>query len=205
MRLESKVRFTVSMALLILGATSLTLKGQASESQDLEFEIIDSGDLSGYWEETHIVVRNETEWANVWENHTLFCVSTCGAHPPRPNIDFSEKMVICAFMGRRSTAGYSVSVERIWVENEEIHVEIVHRDPANGLFVAQVITYPYVFVSLEKMEVDLVFHVKEERVHVEYTQIPEFPVTMFALSAFIALSLFAGVTTKSSKKAKPIE
>lgn len=200
MRLESKLRFTASIVLLILGATSLILKGQAPESQNLEFEIIDSGDISGYWEETYFVVRNETEWANVWENHTRFCVSTCGAYPPRPDIDFSEKMVICAFMGRRPTAGYSVSVERIWVEEEEIHVEIVHRDPANGSFVAQVITYPYVFVSLEKMEVDMVFHVGKERVHVEYIAIPEFPVTVLALSAFLVLSLSIGVITKSSKK-----
>ena len=193
---ESKMRFTFFIAILFLSVTLLILNGQALESQDLEFEIFDSGDLSGYWEETYLVVRNETEWADVWEKHTRFCVSTGGEHPPLPEISFSEKMVICAFRGQCSTAGYSVSVERIRVENEEIHVEILHHEPANGSFVAQVITYPYVFVSLEKMEVDLVFHVKEDLVHVEYAQIPEFPVGMLVLSVFILLSLFAGVIVK---------
>ena len=196
MRSESKMRFTVFITILFLGVTSLILNGQTSENQDLEFEIFDIGDQSGYWEETYLVVRNETEWADVWEKHTLLCVSTGGEHPPRPEISFSEKMVICTFRGRCSTAGYSVSVERIWAENEKIHVEIVHHDPANCSFVAQVITYPYVFVSLEKMEADLVFHVKEDLVHVEYTKIPEFPVGTLVFSAFILYSLFVGVIVK---------
>lgn len=52
---------TVFLLLLMLGVAFLN-GGYASESQEVKFEIIESGDISGYGEEAYFVVRTESEW-----------------------------------------------------------------------------------------------------------------------------------------------
>lgn len=168
--------------------------------QDLEFEVIASGDISGYTEETYLVIKNEAESVETWENHSArivcpehwieFWENRTGSIPSTSeysDINFSKKMVVCAFMGERRTAGYSITVGRIWVEDEQIHVEMINSSPSDKLVVAHVLTYPYIFVSVERKDVNVVFEVTEEDgSKVEYV-LPEMPTPIFA---FIALITF---------------
>lgn len=185
MRRKNELCFAVFLALSLLSTISLiTKRSQASENQDVEFEVIDWGDQSGYAEEGYIVVKNETEWARVWEKHTAPHTSIT----PYPEIAFSKSMVICVFMGKRPTTGYSVSIERIWSEDERVHVEIAKSDPPKNLVVCPVITYPYVFASLERTDSGIIFTITEENGSINKVAIPEFPVMTFTLTAFIVLS-----------------
>jgi len=185
MTCKNALCFAAFLALLLLGTSSQFLKAsEASENQDVEFGVIDRGDISRYVEETYFVIRTEAEWAKAWEKHTVPYVPKI----PYPKINFFEKMVICAFMGERPTTGYSISVERIWVEEEKIYVEIAKSSPPKNAVVGEVLTYPYVFVSLERIDMEVIFHVTEENgTIVEYT-LPEFPMMAFALAVFVVLS-----------------
>ncbi len=175
----------ITFILLMLSVTLPLLKvGEASEKQDIEFEIIDYGDISGYDEETYLIVKTEAEWTNVWKKHTIPFLSEQSV----PEIFFSEKMVTCAFMGKRPTTGYDISVEGIWVEEGKIHVEIAKRSPSKNTAVATVLTYPYVFVSLERTDLEVVFRVTEENAETDEFIIPEFSIATFA-AAFSVLSL----------------
>lgn len=174
------------LALLLLGAASLIIKdSQASEKKDVEFEVIALGDQSGYDEESYLVVRTEVEWAKVWEKHTaLYMPAT-----PYPEIAFSENMVICAFMGKRPTTGYSISVERMWTEERRMCVEITKSSPQKNVIVGEVLTYPYVFASLERTDLEVVFNVIEENGMISEYTVPEFPMMAFTLTAFMVLSV----------------
>jgi hypothetical protein len=197
MRLKYEFCLAGFLALLVLGITSVIIEGsQASTKQDVEFEVVDCGDQSGYNEETYLVVKTEAEWAKVWAKHTALYMHTT----PYPEINFSKDMVICAFMGKRPTTGYSISVRRIWTEEERIHVEIAKSDPPENLMVSEIITYPYVFASLERTDSEMIFTITEENGTVNEVTIPEFPVMTFTLTAFIVLSAAIVALTRKTRR-----
>ena len=184
------------LALLVLGITSVVIEGsQASTKQDVEFEVVDWGDQSGYDEETYLVVKTEAEWAKVWAKHTAPHMPI-----PCPEINFSKKMVICAFMGERRTTGYSISIRRIWTDGERVHVEIAKYSPPKDAIVGQALTYPYVFASLERTDSELIFTITEENGTVNEVTIPEFPVMTFTLTAFIVLSAAIVALTRKTRR-----
>lgn len=152
--------FAFLLVLSVLGLTSQAVRiGHASESQNVEFEVLDHGDLSGYIEETYLVISTESEWARVWEKH----ISPYMPKKPYPEIIFSKTMVICAFMGKRLTTGYSISLDRIWAEDERMQVVIVKHSPPKHAIVGEVLTYPYIFVSINRTDLEIIFKITEER------------------------------------------
>ncbi len=177
------------------------------EAQDLEFEVLLSGDLSGYVLEKYIVVRTVDVWNEVWENHNaplaldregVIVWNSCAVSMLDDtcsfDVDFSRKMVVCAFMGERRTAGYSISVERIWVVNETMHVQVPKHSPPQDKAVAQVITYPYVFAAVETNDLDVVFEVVEEDGSMRRLVLPE--ISAVAAVIFLALLSSLGVALK---------
>jgi len=185
MRFKNELCLVGFLVLLMLGTTSLIIEGsQASTEQDIQFKVIDWGDHSGYLEEAYLIVRTEAEWAEVWEKHTALCMPKTQC----PKIVVSKNMVICAFMGQRPTTGYSISVERIWTDGERIHVEIAKYSPPKNAIVGEVLTYPYVFTSLERTDLEVAFRVTEEDGTVNEYILPEFPMVTFALVSFMVLS-----------------
>jgi len=184
------------LALLLLGFTSLMIgKSAAFEGQDIPFEVIDHGDISGYLEETYLAAKTESEWAEIWKNHTapITTESRC------PTIDFSKNMVICSFMGKRPTSGYSMSIGRIWAEGQTVHVKIVKHCPSNDSVVCQVITQPYMFALLEKTESEVVFEVEEETETNDSTPAPEFPTATLALAGFAIATALTAILTRKQK------
>ncbi|MBS7636939.1 protease complex subunit PrcB family protein [Candidatus Bathyarchaeota archaeon] len=125
---------------------------------------------------------------NVWERHTLIRVP----QESPPSIDFSKKLVVCAFMGQRPTTGYSIYVERIWTDGEHIFVEVVRRGPPEGFVVGEMITCPYVMVLIEKTDMPFVFHVVDENGDRVKTIFSEFPSTGLAITviSFLCLTAF---------------
>jgi len=185
------------LALLVLGITSVIIEGsQASTKQDVDFEVVDWGDQSGYSEATYLVVKTEAEWAEVWAKHTAPHMPTT----PYPEMIFSKNMVICAFMGERRTTGYSISVRRIWTDGERVHVEVAKYSPPKDAIVGQALTYPYVFASLERTDLELIFAITEENGMVNEVAIPEFPVMMFTLTVFIVLSAAIVALTRKTRR-----
>jgi len=171
---------------LLLAATpNVILLIQASESLDLEFDVFEWGVESGYTEETYLVARTQSEWEAIWERHSApYMPST-----PSPDVLFSEKMVICGFMGTRPTAGYSISINRMWVDENRVHVELVKHNPGNQSVVAQVLTHPYVFASLNQMDIPVIFDLHVETDTNEEPVIPELSFSEFTLVTFLVFSI----------------
>jgi hypothetical protein len=193
MRFKSELCLAALVS-LALGATSAIINESQASAQDVEFEVIGGGGLSGYVEETYLVVRTEAEWADVWEKHAAIYLSEIEC----PEINFSEEMVICAFMGKRPTTGYNISIEKMWLEEGKLHVEVAKHSPPKNAAVGEALTYPYVFVSLKKVDAEVVFHVTEETgTTVEYT-LPELPTAVLTFALFLALSAAVAVLVRKT-------
>ncbi|UCE96724.1 MAG: protease complex subunit PrcB family protein [Candidatus Bathyarchaeota archaeon] len=170
----------------------------SSEELELEFEVMDFGSISGYSEESYLVVRTATEWIDIWQRHMGSRLSP----PEAPDVDFTEKMVICCFMGERPTAGFSMSISRIYVYQELMYVEIIKSGPPEDFFSATVITCPYVFVTLEKTELNIIFNVSEEDGSVNEHVLPEFPLMAFLIFGLLSISIVAGIHLQRKKDAR---
>jgi len=170
--------------ILLLVCAVLTFENNCfAEEQEIEFEILNVGDVSGYRKEGYLVVKSEADWVNVWEKHT----SVCEPQEQPPEIDFSRNFVVCAFMGARPTTGYSINVERIWTDGEKVFVEVVKRCPFEGLVVCEMMTCPYVMVLVERTEMHFVFQVADENGGTAEYVLSEFPLANFAVLLFAFL------------------
>ncbi len=171
---------------ILLAATpNAILLIQASESMDLEFDVFEWGVESGYTEETYLVARTQSEWDVIWVRHIAPYIPST----PSPDVLFSEKMVVCGFMGTRPTAGYSISINRMWVDGNRVHVELVKHNPGNQCVVAQVLTHPYVFASLNQMDIPVIFDVDVVTGTNEEPVIPELSFPEFTLATFLVFSI----------------
>ena len=194
MKLKKPDRMVFFLFLAVIHAS--VLQAHASELQELDFEVIAWGDQSGYVEETYFVARTEAEWADIWERHSLVDIPSS----PYPEIDFSENMVICAFLGRRPTAGYRVSIEGIWFELDHIRVELVEHNPRNQTLVAQIITQPYLFALLEFSDVPVIFEARVESGMSQQPLIPElYSSTVIATTFLVFSSLLAFLARKARR------
>jgi len=198
MRVRTVKRSAFSFVLLLTLVLFYTGTTFVIGSQELEFEIIDYGFTSWYSEETYLVARTSTQFAEIWRKHA----GPDATELLTPEINFNEKIVLCAFLGQLPTTGYNIAVERIRVEDDQLHVEIVKSSPPEDLVLAQVLTFPYVFASIEKNDIDIVFDVTEQDGTKIETIIPEISSTFYNFILFATLSslLYGLVRTKSLKR-----
>ncbi|MEM2739091.1 MAG: protease complex subunit PrcB family protein [Candidatus Bathyarchaeia archaeon] len=158
MRFRDKISYGLFALAFLLVFPVLVSSVDCASEQEISFEILEMGDYSGYGEEAYIVVRDEDEWINLWERHTI--IREPQEFPPY--IDFSRSIVICAFMGKRSTTGYSIFIERVWTDGEHVFVEVAKRGPPEGFATNQMVTYPYIMAVMERVDMPFVFRVVEE-------------------------------------------
>jgi hypothetical protein len=106
---------------------------------------IEKGDQSNIDDARQVLVRNDAEWAKLWQQHA--------PDRPRPAIDFSKEMVIGLFMGSRPNAGFSTAVTNTTAGNGALIVKYTEMVPSRGDVTAQVLTFPYHLVAIPKSDV----------------------------------------------------
>ncbi len=106
---------------------------------------IEKGDQSNIDEARKVLVRTDTEWAALWQQHA--------PNRPRPAIDFGKEMVVGLFMGSRPNAGFSTAVVSATAGNDVLIVRYSETSPAPGRVAAQVLTFPYHLVAIPKATV----------------------------------------------------
>jgi hypothetical protein len=94
-------------------------------------------------EPREVVIRSADEWRALWQAHR--------AEPPPP-VDFSQVMVVGLFAGSRPTAGFSVTITSVRVEDGRLMVEWTEQRPAAGDLVAQMITAPFHLVTVPRTD-----------------------------------------------------
>lgn len=94
------------------------------------------------------VVENSTDWQKLWQEHL-------GQTSQAPAVDFAKERVAAIFLGLRPTAGYSVAVESVEVQAEQILVHYREVKPKPDQFVATVLTAPACLIRLPKTAITL--------------------------------------------------
>lgn len=79
------------------------------------------------------------------------------------SIDFDKHMLLEVFIGEKSTAGYSISIDAVQENAEEIHFYYTVLSP-DGM-AAAVMTQPYLIVSIAKTDKRVLFFENGKLIH----------------------------------------
>jgi len=93
------------------------------------------------------IARDAAQWAALWDLHD-------GAIPrtPLPTVNFSQEMVVAVFAGRRSTGGHQFVIRGLDLSVAALDVSTLENAPGAGCNVLFVITQPYHFVRVPRVE-----------------------------------------------------
>jgi uncharacterized protein (DUF885 family) len=115
----------------------------ADESRPLDFSVLATGTLSGHQGRRGVeLITDEAEWQRVWR--------LVGGGRPAPEINFNTQAAIVAFQGQKPTGGYSVEMVSVRRAGTVLAVRIMERRPASEDITTQVITSPFVAVSIPR-------------------------------------------------------
>ena len=70
--------------------------------------------------------------------------------PEPPEADFDKNIVVYISFGRKNTGGFSIEVLKVFTERDTAVVKARLREPQPGSFQIQVLTHPYVILSITK-------------------------------------------------------
>jgi uncharacterized protein (DUF885 family) len=109
----------------------------------VEFSVLATGALSGHeGGRTVELVTNENDWRRAW--------ATLGGGRPRPEINFDTRAAVIVYQGQKPTGGYQIEVDEIRRDGTVLAVKVRERRPAFGDVTMQVITSPFVAVSITR-------------------------------------------------------
>ena len=109
----------------------------------VEFSVLATGAMSGHeGGRTVELITTESEWRRAW--------ATVGGGRSRPEINFNSRACIIVYQGQKPTGGYSIEIAEIRRDGTVLAVEVKERRPASGDVTTQVITSPFVAVSIPR-------------------------------------------------------
>ena len=125
------------------GARANAVTGQttAEEAKPVEFSLLATGTMSAHEDGRAVeLITDEAAWRRAWEK--------IGGGRPLPDVSFDTRAVVVAYQGQQRTGGYSVEITGIKRVGTVLAVSVNERRPASGDVTAQVITSPFVAVSI---------------------------------------------------------
>ena len=109
-----------------------------------DFSVLATGTMSRYEGARKVeLITNEADWQRVWA-----LLGTTDR--PAPEVNFATRAVLVVFQGRQPTGGYSIEVAEIRRDGTVLAVKVNERGPAFGDVTTQVITSPFVAVSVPR-------------------------------------------------------
>jgi uncharacterized protein (DUF885 family) len=118
-------------------------QGSAEESKPVEFSLLATGTMSEHeGGRTVELITDEAGWRRTWEK--------VGAGRPLPDVSFDTRAVVVAYQGQRATGGYSIEITGIKRTGTVLAITVSERRPASGSLTTQVITSPFVAVSIPR-------------------------------------------------------
>jgi hypothetical protein len=107
-----------------------------------EFRRLKAGAMGPGVERGIYPATTSAEWEQTWQQ--VFG----GGTPAR--VDFSREVAVVVAMGEQRTAGYAVAVAAAEWDDNVLYLTVEETRPAPGALVAQVITYPYEIVAVQR-------------------------------------------------------
>ena len=114
---------------------------------------IAKGAFSGYQQPAHLIVTNETQWAEVWKKHS----AQEKPAKPLPKVDFDKETVLFVALGQKTTGGYSVEISRVDEIVGKTAAFVKTLAPKPGGIQLQSLTAPFHIVAVPKVKGPLAF------------------------------------------------
>lgn len=109
----------------------------------VEFSVLATGAMSGHEGGRAVeLITNEGEWRRAW--------SLIGGGRPLPEINFNARACVVVYQGQKPTGGHSIEIGEIRRDGTVLAVKVMERRPAFGDVTTQVITSPFVAVSIPR-------------------------------------------------------
>jgi uncharacterized protein (DUF885 family) len=125
------------------GSATTGAQASAEEAKPVEFSVLATGTMSEHGgARTVELITDEAGWRRAWE--------TIGGGRPLPDVSFDTRAVIVAYQGQQTTGGYSVEITAVNRIGTVLAVSLSERRPASGSLTTQVITSPFVAVSIPR-------------------------------------------------------
>jgi hypothetical protein len=99
----------------------------------LELRRVGQWTRTGISEARRLVIRDANAWADFW--------SELGVGD-RPEVDFTQNVVVAVAAGQRPTGGYEIAIDRVSQTNGELTVEVVEVVPGPNCRTAGTLTQP---------------------------------------------------------------
>lgn len=128
-----------ALALIATAATAVI-------AADTSLRTLAMGTQSGVQKPERAVVRTQPEWEALWKRSA----PTKAQAEAIPKVDWSKEMVLAAYLGSRSTGGYSIRVVEARETNGKLEVRVEVRSPLPGGIVTQAFTAPFHIVAAPK-------------------------------------------------------
>jgi uncharacterized protein (DUF885 family) len=125
------------------GAAAAAQQGQAEEAKPVEFSLLATGTMSAHEGGRAVeLITDQAGWRRTWEK--------VGAGRPLPDVSFDTRAVVVAYQGQQPTGGHSVEITGIKRTGTVLAITVNERRPASDSFTTQVITSPFVAVSIPR-------------------------------------------------------
>jgi hypothetical protein len=103
--------------------------------------------------DTFVVLSDEDELRSFWSA----VQADAFAPPPPPELRFDRETILGVRLAQRPTGGYGIEVAGVERDGDELFVDVVLREPAEGAIVTQALTQPWAIVRVLGMEADVVW------------------------------------------------
>ena len=116
----------------------------AQPATQVTFQTVEKGIYSGVKERSQVVIREQSEWQNLWRRHA----SIKANQTPPPAIDFGDQIVVAVFLGDKPTGGYETAVISAERNNGVLTVSFSEKEPRTGAITTQAFTQPFHIVRV---------------------------------------------------------
>ena len=135
------------LRMALLGDAPANSADENVETEDrtnvVEFSVLATGAMSGHEGGRSVeLISNENDWRRAW--------AMVGGGRPLPEINFNSRACIVVYQGQKPAGGYSIEIAEIRRDGTVLAVEVKERRPAFGDVTTQVITSPFVAVSIPR-------------------------------------------------------
>lgn len=142
------------------GANRSATNDEAGQSSAVDFSVLTTGTMSDYGGGRAIeLITTEADWRRVWQ--TLAGMSESADN--LPEVNFNTRAVVLVRQGQKPTGGYGIAVAEIRREDRTLFVRVDERSPSPGSIRTQVITSPFVAVSIPRPTDNSIVRFADER------------------------------------------
>lgn len=112
--------------------------------QEVVWEVLAQGSQAVGSAPGYLMITDEAEFLTVWNRANGAQLTV----PPLPDVNFERETVLAVFLGQKPTGGYGVEVQRISLDERELYVDLLEREPGAGAITTQALTSPWIMIRV---------------------------------------------------------